>query len=164
MRDVTSTPVLERLAYCSRATQALDQEELTELLDRARAHNHVNDVTGILVYCHDHFLQILEGAPEAVAKTLERIRRDQRHTDLQVLQIEHTTARRFDQWHMGYCPTACRPPLQQRLKALFASPPNSRDIAQVEPMLRTFYDAAQLDGRLQGDNWFRPLLPPRQAS
>ena len=52
---------LTQLIYVSKATRALDKEELTTLLGKIRPNNSRLGITGILLHDSGSFLQVLEG-------------------------------------------------------------------------------------------------------
>lgn len=92
---------LRRLLYMSRAQRALPPAELLMLCSRFAAANERIDVTGVLVYAEDRFLQVIEGDHAAVGMLLERIAQDPLHTDLIIAFDEPAAARLFAGWHMG---------------------------------------------------------------
>lgn len=55
-------------------------------------------MTGALVLADSVFLQVLEGAEQAIEATLSRLLRDSRYTDLQVLQRQPVGFRQFESW------------------------------------------------------------------
>jgi hypothetical protein len=89
------------VVYASRATQAMDRPALAELLNLARARNATDQVTGMLLYAYDSYVQQVEGEPGAVERLLGRIARDPRHTDVRVLSRRDITQRRYGAWAMG---------------------------------------------------------------
>ena len=95
--------MLVRLMYASRATAALDQEEVHSILRQSRAHNPPLGVTGVLCVCPASriFLQVLEGGRGPVNALYHRISADRRHTDVELLSYEEITERRFAGWSMG---------------------------------------------------------------
>ncbi len=50
-----------RLTYASTATKDFKTEELLELLKSCRINNGAKNITGILLYSHGTFFQVLEG-------------------------------------------------------------------------------------------------------
>ena len=76
---------MQRLIYCSRATQDLSPDELVALLEVSRRNNDATGLSGMLLYCSQSFLQVLEGDPDALAVTYARILADDRHTQLRLL-------------------------------------------------------------------------------
>ncbi len=79
------------------------EEELTELLQRARQHNGSIGVTGALVYRGEVFLQVLEG-PKEVVRSLyyDAIQHDTRHKECLVLWEGPAQVREFEDWSMGF--------------------------------------------------------------
>jgi len=96
--------LLHHLIYESQAKEPFTESELAELLRKARAYNEANGLTGILLYAPDgRFIQVLEGAQEAINHLyFERIARDPRHHQLQLLVAGALDHRRFGGWRMGY--------------------------------------------------------------
>lgn len=93
---------MKRLIYCSQATYDFPPEELVALLERARGRNTSDGLSGMLLYCSQSFLQMLEGDDEAVAATYSRVEADQRHTNVRLLMDAEVPARLFPDWSMGF--------------------------------------------------------------
>jgi hypothetical protein len=93
---------VRRIIYASRALSDFSDEDLVRLLLRARATNEAYDVTGMLVYAARSFLQAFEGDEEGVEVIWDRIRLDDRHTDLRVLSDGPADSRLFRDWSMGF--------------------------------------------------------------
>ena len=91
-----------KLVYASRSVARLDADALRELLSAARARNAEDGITGMLLYAHGSFLQLLEGDEAAVDTTFERISADDRHSDLRLLDRAPIEARGFGDWSMGF--------------------------------------------------------------
>ncbi len=90
------------LVYASRAVAPLDERELEEMLVEARSRNEAAGVTGMLLYAHGSFMQLLEGEADAVDAIYDSIRADGRHTDLRLLAREPAVRREFEEWWMGF--------------------------------------------------------------
>ena len=90
-----------RLIYISTARSQLSRAELGNILRVSRENNARSDVTGLLVTGGRRVLQALEGPPEAVDATFERIRRDPRHFAAVVLSRVTVHERSFGDWAMG---------------------------------------------------------------
>ncbi len=95
-----SSTELSILAYRSRATVPLSELELYRLLRAAQARNRAEGLTGLLIYDHGCFLQWLEGPADGLARVWESIRRDVRHTAIDVLDRQQTQARVFPNWNL----------------------------------------------------------------
>ena len=95
--------MLVRLMYASRAIAAVDMEELQAILRQSKANNPNEGITGVLCMCFDArvFIQVLEGGRSAVNALYNRITRDPRHHDVELLVYESITERRFGHWCMG---------------------------------------------------------------
>lgn len=92
-----------RLIYTSRATRVLTPDELIGILLHAVALNGAEDVTGLLMYSRNSFLQILEGDQAAVERRMERIRGSSQHTDIHTLEAtEVDEPRLFPDWAMDW--------------------------------------------------------------
>lgn len=96
------------LVYSSVAVAPFDQAALQLLLHRARAHNEIVGVTGLLLYRDRHFVQALQGAETEVEILYERISRDLRHRTITTLLKEHISELAFPFWAMGYLPVDVR--------------------------------------------------------
>ncbi|HZE91847.1 MAG TPA: BLUF domain-containing protein, partial [Rhizobacter sp.] len=95
--------MLVRLMYASRVATGVDQEALSTILKRAKAHNPSVGVTGVLCFCFSAgiFLQVLEGGRLAVSQLYNRIANDKRHQDVALLSYEEIDERKFAVWAMG---------------------------------------------------------------
>ncbi len=93
--------MLVRLLYASRAIDKNSTDLVNSIMAQARIHNPPQGLTGILCYSGDIFIQALEGSRSAVNALYAHILRDKRHCDVQILQFEEITERRFSGWTMG---------------------------------------------------------------
>lgn len=93
--------MLVRLLYASRAIDNHSADLVNSIMAQARIHNPPQGLTGILCYSGDIFIQALEGGRTAVNSLYAHILRDKRHCDVQILQYEEITERRFGGWTMG---------------------------------------------------------------
>jgi len=73
---------------------------LLDLLHDARDYNAADGITGLLLYREGCFLQILEGKPDLVEDVSQRIARDLRHHEVEVLLDQEVDTRLFPQWSM----------------------------------------------------------------
>lgn len=92
--------MLVRLLYCSRAVDP-SPEAIEDILAKARQHNPVSGITGILCYGGGIFLQAIEGGRMAVSELYGHIQKDARHKDVALLHYEEISERRFSGWTMG---------------------------------------------------------------
>lgn len=90
------------LTYVSIANNDFSPEQLVELLETSRRNNEKSGITGMLLYKDRRFLQVLEGAEDAVRVTYARIERDPRHRDLVLLLSDEEQEREFADWSMAF--------------------------------------------------------------
>jgi hypothetical protein len=96
---------LAQLVYRSTAAESAAGMErmmtLRHIHARAMEVNKRNDVTGFLAFTMKHFIQVLEGDRATVTATYDRIVRDRRHKNIELLGITHCPDRIFGRWAMG---------------------------------------------------------------
>jgi hypothetical protein len=88
------------LTYTSLARLDLRAEDLEAIHRAARELNALDGITGLLVFNGTHFLQIIEGAEEAIDDLVERLRRDKRHSGFEIRDRHYVAARSFPDWSM----------------------------------------------------------------
>lgn len=93
---------LYQLIYESKATRSFGEEEIETLLAMSRAANARRNITGILLYRHGTFTQVLEGDESEIRPLLEKIKRDPRHHNLVVRLEQSIDVRSFPNWSMAY--------------------------------------------------------------
>lgn len=64
-----------RLSYASTADHEWSPEELLTLLTICQTNNAANNITGILLYAHETFFQVLESEESVVNKVYESIQK-----------------------------------------------------------------------------------------
>lgn len=92
---------LRQIVYFSKPTRSMSLKEVRELLIKAQINNHFKDVTGMLLFDGNSFLQVLEGPKETVMALYEKIEHDPRHTQCTTLVEREVPQRDFGQWSMG---------------------------------------------------------------
>ena len=93
---------LNALVYVSSAVRLLSEAELAHLLDRARARNAREGITGVLLYAQGNFMQYLEGPPSGMATVYDIIKADPLHRGIIELLREPIAAREFSDWAMAF--------------------------------------------------------------
>lgn len=91
-----------RLIYMSTAKHLFSAKELEELLDKSVENNKKIDVTGLLITKGKTFLQCIEGEEDDVIGLYEKIKKDDRHSNVIDLIEEECEDRLFPQWSMGF--------------------------------------------------------------
>jgi len=89
------------LIYHSKAIPELTQVDLSEILATARRENLKNRITGFLTYRDHYFLQLLEGNENKVKETLDRIKKDTRHSSVTVIGEYKSTSQLMPDWNMA---------------------------------------------------------------
>ncbi len=90
------------LAYVSRQSHILSEENISALLQKCRTNNAQKDITGMLIYFDGTFVQYLEGPEESINQLFAKIILDKRHQDIIVLLDGKTEKREFADWSMAY--------------------------------------------------------------
>lgn len=91
---------LKSLAYTSLASIDISANELQAIHHTALQLNPLDGITGLLVFNGSRFLQILEGTEPAVHDLVERLRRDRRHSGLEIRTEGKIERRSFPNWSM----------------------------------------------------------------
>jgi hypothetical protein len=90
------------LLYLSEGTVPFSQEDLRALLTKSREDNAKLGITGMLLFKHGHFLQVLEGIKETVLVLYKKISLDSRHARITTLFQGVSPQRDFPNWSMGF--------------------------------------------------------------
>lgn len=91
-----------QLVYISAANKEFSEQELQELLEKARVNNESIGVSGMLLFHQGSFIQALEGPQSTVENLYNKIGEDKRHTETRVLFRGDLKERNFDSWSMGF--------------------------------------------------------------
>ena len=94
------TDAVAALAYRSRAVLPVTGLDLDQILAEAQVRNSAAGLTGLLVYDRGRFFQWLEGPAPALSRVWSSIRRDTRHTDIELLRRDRMPKRFFATWDM----------------------------------------------------------------
>jgi hypothetical protein len=91
---------LKSLTYTSLARLDLTTADLEAIHRTARDINALEGITGMLIFNGTHFLQIIEGSPDAIDDLVERLRRDRRHSGFEVRHEHMVDVPSFPEWSM----------------------------------------------------------------
>jgi hypothetical protein len=91
---------LKSLTYTSLARLDLTAGDIEAIHRTARDVNALEGISGLLIFNGTHFLQIIEGAPEAIDELVERLRRDPRHGSIEIRDQREIAERNFPDWSM----------------------------------------------------------------
>ena len=91
---------LKTFTYTSRARLDLGDDDLAAIHQTARHLNALDGIAGLLLFDGSRFLQIVEGAEDAVDNLVERLRMDPRHSAFEVRDERLVERRSFPDWSM----------------------------------------------------------------
>lgn len=94
--------MLRRLIYISQSMIGADPEGLEAIVSSSVRWNAGVQVTGMLWADGARFAQVIEGDPDAVQLTMDRIRTDHRHSCIDVLLDRTVLSRQFGSWSMRH--------------------------------------------------------------
>ncbi len=96
---------LIRMIYASKiSSRFTGEEDIESILANSRDNNQVINISGILCYSNDYFLQCLEGSRINVNQLYHKILLDDRHYDPAILKYDEIVERDFAEWGMAYLP------------------------------------------------------------
>lgn len=94
--------MLIQICYGSVASAPFDEPALQGLLNKARANNTRDGITGLLLYGNGHFVQVLEGEEASVDALYAKITSDGRHRQVFQLYRDPVSTRDFANWAMSF--------------------------------------------------------------
>lgn len=92
--------MVKQLIYKSQSTEQISTEIVDTILSYAHRFNARHNITGLLLFSENTFMQFLEGPPKAVDSVFERICNDQRHTNIRILYTGYADLRTYPDWLM----------------------------------------------------------------
>lgn len=107
---------MRRLLYRSRPARDLASSEVFAIIAGSQQRNAQRGITGFLLDYGDAFLQLIEGAPLAVAALMDLIEADPRHEDVEVLVDLADDERWFPDWSMKHLISFSGPPAIEELR------------------------------------------------
>lgn len=106
---------LVRLVYASTIVKGNTESDIGRILETAKQNNAAVDVTGVLLFNRNYFLQCLEGSRTRVNEIYHKILNDERHQNIILLDYREVAEREFSDWSMGYIPeVAMTTPINMR--------------------------------------------------
>ena len=91
---------MELLVYQSRVNRQIGSDELFRIIETSARNNPARQITGFLVFAHDHFVQLIEGPTHSLDALLDDLAQDPRHCDLEILERRDVSDRTFPNWRM----------------------------------------------------------------
>ena len=93
---------LKFVSYMSNQARILTNKDIEELLFQIREKNKRLAITGILLLIQGKFVQYIEGQASEIDKVYEKIKEDNRHNELLLLDSGEIKKRQFKDWSMAY--------------------------------------------------------------
>lgn len=93
---------LLELIYTSFAEAQNDTDDVRHILASSERNNVASNITGLLLFDGQRYIQILEGDTKDVERLFVTISNDPRHHSLELLHKGPITGRSFETWRMAY--------------------------------------------------------------
>lgn len=94
--------MLVQLIYVSKRELTCSEKDIYEILQASIRNNRALDITGVLLYSKERFLQVLEGEYKSVMKLYEKIKKDSRHYEAIMIGLRPIKERAFPTWSMAH--------------------------------------------------------------
>ena len=122
---------LAQLIYVSRRRTDVSMTVLSAIVDQSAMDNARRGMTGALLCCGVHLMQILEGELGDIVTLFERIRTDPRHTEVRLLLCKNVDKRMFSEWGMTLADLDARITIdRQRLMQMLEDVRQTHDTAR----------------------------------
>lgn len=133
-----------QIVYASRVTFEVQDglnREVLRILMEARNKNPQKDIGGVLYYADGCFFQCLEGKKDIVLDLFEEIRKDSRHTQIQILVDRSISKRLFRAWSMKFVPVHEQVTDLLKEKGFATFDPYKFNIMMIDEILRILSNA-----------------------
>lgn len=88
------------LLYLSTKASSLTEQDISVIVESSSVNNAESEITGVLLEYNNCFLQYLEGPEYNILRLYDIIKRDNRHTNIQLIQTKDIQERIFSDWSM----------------------------------------------------------------
>lgn len=95
---------LTRIIYTSTATKQFKPKDIENILSTSKLKNSKKELTGMLCFSRNFFLQCIEGSRISVNELYHKILNDPRHEKIVLLDYNEIFEREFNDWSMAYLP------------------------------------------------------------
>lgn len=99
---------LYELTYCSISSDKIENKDILKILSKSNVHNKEKNITGCLLYHNNEFLQILEGNENDVKELYSKIKQDNKHDHVILLEQGEKEERLFKNWNMAFYDLDCK--------------------------------------------------------
>lgn len=93
---------MKLIIYCSKLIPQNEsvQTILADINSKASRKNSQYNITGLLIFENNHFIQAVEGDDMQVDLLIDKISKDQRHEQMTILVDKPVQQRHFNNWNM----------------------------------------------------------------
>lgn len=103
--------LLTYILYVSEVADHCGEDEIRAILKTSRENNSKNSLTGMLISKDKYFLQYIEGPEAQVVALFDKIKSDERHQAIKVVNQGTISDRVFFNWDMGFADEKIKQPL-----------------------------------------------------
>lgn len=93
--------MLSQLVYVSKRSPQCSEREIESILEASVRNNKKANITGVLLYSKEKFLQCIEGDFKQISSLYEKIKQDKRHHDAVMIALNPIRERVFPSWQMA---------------------------------------------------------------
>ncbi len=93
--------MLSYLVYLSERKPNCTEQEIEKILAACNRNNEKFDITGVLLYSEKQFVQYLEGEYREIFQLYDKIKDDDRHKNIVLINSSPAKERIFPSWQMG---------------------------------------------------------------
>lgn len=93
--------MLTYILYQSDRKPICTEAEIQKILASCKKNNSHKDITGMLIYTNNKFMQMLEGDYNAITELYNKIKQDQRHHHVVSISLGMLKKRNFPGWAMA---------------------------------------------------------------
>ncbi|BFM18471.1 hypothetical protein R50073_46540 [Maricurvus nonylphenolicus] len=97
---------MQQLCYVSAAVNPVTEQTLEELLLCSRDNNLKYDITGMLLFANNTFIQVIEGPKTNIDHLFATLQEDDRHKNVVRTYYEAISERDFPNWQMSFAHAA----------------------------------------------------------
>jgi len=96
-----SIKLFKSLIYVSTAKYSMEHEKVVDILQVSWRNNHNSDISGMLIYDDNYFVQLLQGPINTVDTLYDKISNDIRHHSIELIGTELLARKDVNGWGIG---------------------------------------------------------------
>lgn len=93
--------MLSQLVYVSNRKSNCTAEEIEKILESCKKNNPPLQITGVLLYSDNKFIQLVEGEAKVIMGLYDKIKKDDRHSNVVMISYNPIHEKSFPSWHMA---------------------------------------------------------------